>query len=280
MAKKISQKALNSAWTKWFFWNGSSQQAESMLGNAVGHAMTPVIDELYENGSEEKKAALKRSIALFNTEAQVGSECVGVFCGLEEAMANGECNEETITAVKVALIGPTSAIGDSLWVGTIIPLLLTVAMTITNMGGAMLYVGPLAYAVGYPVLTAIISKKLWDLGYKAGLDGVHQFMSSGKLDKLTEAMTVLGLIVVGALTASNVSVYVPVLITPPGGEAAAIDLDTLINNIFPGLLGLLMTLLVYKLYAKKKVSPLAIMGIIFVISLALCGLGYLTGVYA
>lgn len=280
MAKKVSEKALNAAWTKWFFWNGSSQQAESMLGNAVGHSMTPVIDELYDEGSEEKKAALKRSIALFNTEAQVGSECVGVFCGLEEAMANGECNEETIAAVKVALIGPTSAIGDSLWVGTIIPLLLTIAMTITNMGGAMIYVGPLLYAIGYPLITAVISKKLWNLGYKAGLDGVHQFMSSGKLDILTEAMTVLGLIVVGALTAANVNVTVPVFITPPGGEAAAIDLNTLINNIFPGLLGILMTLLVYRLYAKKRVSPLAIMGIIFAISLVLCGLGYLCGVYA
>ena len=280
MAKKITEKTLNSAWTRWFFWWGSCQQAENMLGNGVACAMAPVIDELYEDGSEEKKAALKRSLALFNTEGQVGAVCPGVFCGLEEAMANGECNDETIAAVKVALIGPTSAIGDSLWVGTIIPLLLTVAMTLTNMGGAMLYVGPLAYAIGYPVLTAIISKKLWNLGYKAGLDGVHQFMASGKLDTLTEAMTVLGLLVVGALTAANVSVTVPVMITPPGGEAAAIDLNALINGLFPGLLGLLMTLLVYRLYAKKKVSPLAIMGIIFAISLVLCGLGYLCGVYA
>ena len=93
-------------------------------------------------------------------------------------------------------------------------------------------------------------------------------------------MTVLGLVVVGGLTASFVSVYVPVMITPPGGEAAAIDLDKLINNIFPKLLPLLLTLGIYRLYAKKKWSPLAVMGLILVLALILTALGYLTGVYA
>lgn len=280
MAKKISEKTLNKAWLTWYFWWGSCQQAENMLGNAVGQTMAPVIDELYADDKEAKIAALKRSLTLFNTEGQVGSICPGVFCGLEEANANGECNDETITAVKVALIGPTSAIGDSLWVGTIVPLLITIAMTITNFGGAMLYVGPLLYLVGYPLLVALVSKKLWMVGYKAGLEGVHTFMSSGKLDILTEAMTVLGLLVVGALSAANINVTLPVMITPPGGEAAAIDLQALVNNIFPNILGMGAALGVYYLYGKKRVSPLKIMGIIFVISLVLCGLGYLTGVYA
>lgn len=278
--KTLKQETLNKAWRNWYFWHGSSQQAETMLGNAVGHAMAPVIEELYADNKEERIKAYKRSLTLFNTEQQVGSICPGLFCGMEEANVNGECNEEVMAAVKVALIGPTSAIGDSLWVATIIPLLITICMSITNFGGAFLYVGPLLYMIGYPVLTAIVSKRLWNLGYKAGLDGVHQFMNSGKLDILTKAMTVLGLIVVGALTASNVSVVVPVMITPPGGETAAINLDALINQIFPGILGLLLTLYIYRLYTKKNVSPLKIMGLVLVISIILTALGYLFGVYA
>ena len=148
------------------------------------------------------------------------------------------------------------------------------------MGGVFNYVGPLVYMVGYPLLTAALSWTMWKLGYKTGLDGVHKFMASGKLSQITSAMTVLGLVVVGALAASYVSVYVPVMITPPGGENAAIDLDTLLNNIFPKLLPLLLTLGIYKLYAKKKWSPLAVMGLIFIIAAVLTGLGYLTGVYA
>jgi PTS system mannose-specific IID component len=84
-----------------------------MLGMAFGQAMAPVIDELYDK-KEDKAAALKRHITLFNTESQVGSICNGVVCGLEEANANKECTPELISGVKIALIGSTSAIGDSL----------------------------------------------------------------------------------------------------------------------------------------------------------------------
>lgn len=277
--KKLSPQALKKSWLIWFFWHGSSQQGENLLGNATAHAMTPVIEELYKDDEESRLDAYARSITLFNTEQQLGAIATGILCGMEEAVANKQITGEVASAVKVALIGPTSAIGDSLWVATIIPLLITICMTIANLGGVFHYAGPLLYLIGYPILTAVLSWTVWKLGYRSGIEGVHRFMSSGSLDKITAAMTVLGLIVVGGLTASFVSVYVPVMITPPGGEAAAIDLDKLINNIFPKLLPLLLTLGIYKLYAKRKWSPLAVMGLILVMALILTGLGYLTGVY-
>lgn len=277
--KTISPGTMKKAFWLWFFWNGSSQQAETIVGNCLGHAMSPVITELYADNKEERIAGYKRSLTLFNTEQQVGSICPGIFCGMEEAKANGECTDEVISAVKVALIGPTSAIGDSLWVATIIPILLTLCMAITNAAGNFGWIGPLLYLVGYPVGTCILAWNLWKLGYKTGVDGIHRFMASGRLNQITSAMTVLGLIVVGGLTASNVQLTVPVMITPPGGETAAVNLDALINQIFPHLLPLLLTLGVYRLYAKKKWSPLAVMGLILVLALILTGLGYLTGVY-
>ena len=51
------------------------------------------------------------------------------------------------------------------------------------------------------------------------------------------------------------------------------------NGIFPHLLPLLLTLGVYYLYAKKKWSPLKLMGVILVLALAVTGIGYLFGVY-
>ena len=277
--KKLSAQALKKSWLIWFFWHGSSQQGENLLGNATAHTLTPVIEELYKDDREARLDAYARSITLFNTEQQLGAIAPGILCGMEEAVANKQITGEVASAVKVALIGPTSAIGDSLWVATIIPLLITICMTITNMGGVFNYVGPLLYMIGYPLLTAVLSWSMWKLGYKSGIEGVHKFMSSGSLDKITAAMTVLGLVVVGGLTANYVSVYVPVMITPPGGETAAINLDALINNIFPKLLPLLLTLGIYRLYAKKKWSPLAVMGLILVLAAVLTGLGYLTGVY-
>lgn len=277
--KKVSAATLKKAWVNWFFWHGSSQQGENLLGNAVAQSMAPVIQELYPDDREARIDAYKRSLTLFNTEQQLGAIAPGILIGMEEGVANKEVTPEVSDAVKVALIGPTSAIGDSLWVATIIPLLLTICMTITNLGSVFLVIGPLLYMIGYPILTAVMSWSLWKLGYRTGIDGIQKFMTSGTMDHLTQAMTILGLLVVGGLTASYVSLTVPVTITPPGGQKAAIDLDSLINQIIPGLLPLLLTLGIYRLYAKKKWSPLAVMGLILALALVLTGLGYLCGVY-
>ena len=129
--KKISPQALKKTWRIWFFWHGSSQQGENLLGNATAHSLSPIIEELYDT-KEEKSAAYKRGLTLFNTEQQLGAIAPGIICGTEEAVANKQIVPEVADAIKVALIGPTSAIGDSLWVATIIPVLLTMCRTITH----------------------------------------------------------------------------------------------------------------------------------------------------
>lgn len=39
--KSVSKKTLRKSFLNWFFWNGCSQQAETMLGMAFGQAMAP-----------------------------------------------------------------------------------------------------------------------------------------------------------------------------------------------------------------------------------------------
>ena len=286
--KKISEKTLKKSFLNWFFWNGCSQQAESMLGMAFGQSMAPVIDELYEE-KEDKAEALKRHITLFNTESQVGSICNGVVCGLEEANANGACTPELISSVKVALIGPTSAIGDSLWVATFIPILLTICLSISQTSASVAWLGPIIYMLVYPLGTGILSWKLFRLGYKSGIEGMQGFMSNGRLNSLTDTMTVLGLIVVGALTASFVNFTLPIQIIRDVFDATKgelltnqviFDADKIVNSIFPKVLPLLLTLFVYYLYSKKKWSPLKLMGLILVLAILLTFIGYATGFYA
>lgn len=287
MEKKLSKKTLRKSFLNWFFWNGCSQQAESMLGMGFAQSMAPVIDELYET-KEEKSEALKRHITLYNSEAQVGSIVNGIICGLEEANANKTCTPELISSVKVALIGPTSAIGDSLWVATIIPILLTIALSISQTSESIAWLGSLLYMIVYPVGTFILSWYLFKLGYRSGIEGMQTFMADGTLTKLTDAMTVLGLIVVGALTASFVTMTIPIQIVRDIYDATTntvipnqviFNADNIINGIFPKLLPFSLTLLVYYLYSKKKWSPLKLMGLIFVIAGILTAVGYLTGFY-
>jgi PTS system mannose-specific IID component len=279
MPKKISEKSLKKAFLTWFFWNGCSQQAESMLGMAFAQTMAPAINDLYGDSKEETSKALKRHLTLFNTEQQVGAICPGIACALEEQRANGLVSDETINSVKVALIGPTSAIGDSMWVATIIPILLTIAMAITKSAGSLGWLGPVIYMIAYPVGTFFLSNFMFKLGYKSGLEGISKFMESGRLDLITESLSILGLIVIGALTASYVSVPFPVQITSIEGGNVLVNFESLLNGIFPKLLPLILTLVVYRLFGKKKWSPMLIMGLILVLAAVLTGLGYIFGVY-
>jgi len=286
--KTLSQKTLKKSFLNWFFWNGCSQQAESMLGLAFGQSMAPIIDELYDT-KEEKAAALQRHITLFNSESQVGSICNGIVCGLEEANANDKCTPEVIESVKVALIGPTSAIGDSLWVATIIPILLTICLSIAQANPSTAWIGAVLYMIVYPLGTVALSWYLFKLGYKTGLEGMQNMMETGKLDLFTSAMTLLGLIVVGALTASFVNLTLPIQIVQDifdgaTGEVIAnqviFNADAVVNAIFPKILPMSLTLFVYWLYAKKKWSPLKLMGLILVLACILTAIGFWTGVYA
>lgn len=289
--KTVSKKTLNKSFLNWFFWNGCSQQAETMLGMAFGQSMAPVIDELYET-KEDKAAALQRHITLFNTESQVGSICNGIAIGMEEQLANGNGSAESIQEAKVALIGPTSAIGDSLWVATIIPLLLTICLSIASAIPGSAWVGALLYMIIYPLGTYLLSWKLFNLGYKAGLDGVQRFMASGELDRIMQSITVLGLIVVGALTASFVTCNLNIDIktaaqvfdsasgTYVEGVISVFNLDNLLNSVFPHIVPLALTLGVYNLYTKKNWTPLAIMGLILVLAAVLTAIGYIPAVGA
>ncbi|MCD7844322.1 MAG: PTS system mannose/fructose/sorbose family transporter subunit IID [Oscillospiraceae bacterium] len=277
---------MKKSFLNWFFWNGCSQQAETMLGMAFGQSMAPVIEELY-NTKEDKAAALQRHITLFNTESQVGSICNGIAIGMEEQLANGNGSPEAIQEAKVALIGPTSAIGDSLWVATIIPLLLTICLSISSALTSAPWVGAVIYIIVYPAGTYFLSWKLFNLGYKAGLEGVQRFMASGQLDRIMQAVTILGLIVVGALTASFVSCSLNIDIktaaqvfdeatgTYVDGVISVFNLDNLLNSVFPQIVPLGLTLGVYRLYTKRNWSPLAIMVLILALAAVLTAIGYI-----
>ena len=69
---------------------------------------------------------------------------VGVTAGLEEARANGEAiDDDAINGIRAGLMGPLAGLGDSLIVGTLIPILLGIALGLSTGGsplGAIFYI--------------------------------------------------------------------------------------------------------------------------------------------
>lgn len=92
-------------------------------------SMLPVVEELYDK-KEDQARSMKTYTAFFNTEPQLGTVIVGMTAGLEEARANGteDVDDETINGLRAGLMGPIAGIGDSLVVGTVIPILLGIAL--------------------------------------------------------------------------------------------------------------------------------------------------------
>ena len=137
MEKKLTKKTLTKSFHNWYYGNLTCFSQEHMQTFGYLCSMLPVVNELYDK-QEDKAKAMQTYTAFFNTEPQIGSVIVGMTAGLEEARANGDdVDDETINGLRAGLMGPLAGIGDSLVVGTVIPILLGVALGMSDGGSPL-----------------------------------------------------------------------------------------------------------------------------------------------
>ena len=161
-----------------------------------------LVEDLYDKKEDQAKA-LQTYSAFFNTEPQIGTMIVGVTVGLEEARANGEpVDDDTINGIRAGLMGPLAGIGDSLIVGTLIPILLGIAMGLSQGGNPL---GAIFYIVVWNLLAFFGMRFAYYRGYKLGGDAV-QALVGPNATALRQAIVMVGTIVIGAVDATWVSV--------------------------------------------------------------------------
>ena len=268
--KKLSKKTLRQSWFRWFMSNLSSMSFQWLETFAFADSMAPVVRELYGGDREEEVAALKRHAAFYNTEPQLGSVINGVMCGLEEERANGaDIDEEVINGIKLGLMGPLAGIGDAMVPGMLIPLLLSIAISLSQGGSVA---GPLFYIVTYLAGVTAASYYLFMKGYELGTKSVDIIVGEAA-QRIRESFNLLGAIVVGGGGASYVSIATGLVIAT-GNDQSQVIVNDVINGIYPKLLTLAGILLCWWLMAKKKVSALKVMGILVLISLAGVAVGF------
>ena len=143
--KKLSKKALNGSFWRWYYGNLTGFSHEHMQTFGYMWAMLPIIEELYDTKEEQCKA-METYYPFFNTEPQVGSVVVGITASLErrqKLMAQMISMQKQLMVFVQVLVGPLAGIGDSLVVGTLIPILLGIAMGLSTGGspiGAIFYI--------------------------------------------------------------------------------------------------------------------------------------------
>lgn len=251
----LNRVAIRSLGMEWD-WN-----YERQMNMAFCYSMLPVIKKLYPN-KDDQVAAMQRHLEFFNTTPHMSTLILGITAAMEEQNASDpDFETESINNVKVSLMGPLAGIGDSFIWGTLRIIATGVGVSLAAQGNIF---GPLLFLLLFNIPAQGLRFYLMHAGYKLGSGFLAKVQESGLMDILTYGASVLGLMVIGGMTAENVAITVPLVI---GSGETATTLGDICNTIMPGLLPLAFTLLMYWLVSKKNVKTTTLLVALVVIGL-------------
>jgi PTS system mannose-specific IID component len=269
--KKLTKSDLNSMFIRSNFHQGSWNY-ERMQALGYCFAMVPVIKRLYTG--DERKEALKRHLEFFNTQPFVTAPILGVTAAMEEQRSNGaDIDDGAINGIKIGLMGPLAGVGDPIFWGTLRPVTAALGASIALTGSIL---GPILFFLLFNAVRLAIRWFGVTYGYSKGTTIVAD-MAGGRLQKLTEGASILGLFVMGALVNRWTSINVPLVvstITKADGTVEVTTVQTILNQLLPGLLPLIFTFVCMSLL-KKKVNAVWIIFGIFILGIIGYGLGIL-----
>ena len=269
--KRLSKKDVVKAFWRWTFFSHANYNYERLEATGLVHSYKHIIKKLYGDDSEEYRACIKRHMQFFNTEPHIGGVIPGIVLAMEEERANGApITDEAINGVKTGLMGPFAGIGDTLWQGTLTPILLAFGISLGSQGNLM---GPLVYTLlmfGVMFPAAYIC---WMKGYELGKDGIEKNLGGNQLQMLITGASAMGAIVLGALSSQFVTVNCAAVI-----KFGALEMnvqETVFDALFKGILPLGVTMLTLYLLKNKKMKATTVMGIQIIIGLIGGVIGFL-----
>lgn len=270
LKKKLTKKTLLKSFHHWYYGNLTCFSQEHMQTFGYLTSMLPIVEELYED-QEDKARSMQTYTAFFNTEPQLGTLIVGITAGLEEARANGseEVDDETINGLRAGLMGPVAGIGDSLVVGTLIPVILGIAIGLSTGGSP---IGAIFYIIVWNVLAYLGMRFAYFKGYELG-DKAVEFLVGAQGQAIRKAVSIVGGMVVGGVAATWVSVKTSFQLG--SAKNPYLVLQDKLDEVYPGLLTAIFIVFCWWLMAKKNISPLKVMLLLVVIAFV----GVITGFF-
>lgn len=239
-SERITKKDLFRAWLNWIVFNHACYNYEVMQGLAVCLSFLPLANKLYGPGEEEKKKeALLRQMMFFNTEVTLGSTVIGLAHTMEAQIANDEgIDPEAVVSLKAGLMGPIAGIGDTLQQGVVLPLLISIAISLTLESNP--FFGPILVIVVMHLYQLVPPWFLYKFAYNKGSDAILNMLESGVLNKFIDAASIVGCTVMGALIASYVKLSLNVQIHTAYSD---FDLQTgFFDAVLPCMLPLALTM--------------------------------------
>lgn len=262
MTSKVDEKKLNKKDINRIFWRSFTVNAsfnyERQMSQGVQYSLSPILQKLYDK-KEDLAAALKRHAEFFNSTPMVNPFIFGIVAAMEEENANNpEFDETSINSVKASLMGPLAGIGDSVFWGTLRPLAGGIACSLALAGNLF---APILFLLLFNIPNILVRYFGVHFGYNSGMKALTKFEELGITDKIFRGAAILGLMVIGGMIASMISVNLAVSI---GSGDSAIAINDVLNGIMPKMLPLLTTLGIYKLIKKGISTNWILVGIIVV----------------
>ena len=252
--KVLTEKDLNKCGRRWCM-SVNGFNYETQLAPSVVFAEADALKKIYGDDDEGYRKSLENAARYFNATPPVTGILLGAGLAIEE-----EGKTEALSAVqdlKVGLMGSISGIGDAvLWV--MLPTIFGSMSAYMAQDGNPL--GAFIFAAVMLVCSLGLKIKSWSWGYKFGSALITTL--ADKVAALSEAMSVLGLTVVGALIPSVVSISTPLTFTI--GEVTFGLQEQLFDALFTGFLPVLATVAIYALIKRKVSTNWIILGVIVV----------------
>ena len=267
-APATSEKMLTTRDLRRMYWRSTfllgSFNFERMQAMGFCYTLMPAIRKVYRGDKAAEAAALKRHLEFYNTHPWVSSVVFGVTAAMEEQKAKGEeISEETITSVKVGLMGPLAGVGDPIFWGTARPVLAALGASLALNGSI---VGPLLFFVGINLLRVLTRWYGLKFGYERGTEMVTE-VGGGQLKKITQMAAIMGLFVMGALVSKWTTIKFPTVVSSvKNDDGIMVDttVQSILDQLLPGLAALGLTFLCMWLLNKKVNALWIILGMFVV----------------
>ena len=277
-APATSEKMLTTRDLRRMYWRSTfllgSFNFERMQAMGFCYTLMPAIRKVYRGDKAAEAAALKRHLEFYNTQPWVSSVVFGVTAAMEEQKAKGEdISEETITSVKVGLMGPLAGVGDPIFWGTARPVLAALGASLALNGSI---VGPLLFFIGINVLRVLTRWYGLKFGYERGTEMVTE-VGGGQLKKITQMAAIMGLFVMGALVSKWTTIKFPAVVSTVKNDDGIVTdttVQSILDQLLPGLAALGLTFLCMWLLNKKINALWIIMGM-FAVGIAGAATGFL-----
>lgn len=263
------KKMINSV--AWRMMVGSGPyQFEKMQALSYLYAMVPVIKRYYKDDKEKRIEAYKRHWELWNTTPQVAGFVAGLSAAMErEASLNPDYDVSSINTTKVALMGPLAGIGDSIFWGSLKVIATGIGVSFALQGNIL---GPILYFLVYNIPSSLARHLLPVIGFNLGTTFFEKMNKNGIMPFLTESCNIVGLIMVGSMACTMVSLKIPFIYE---SEGTTINVQEILDSILPNALPVGLTLLCFWFMKKKDVHPTILIISLVIIAIVLHAVGIL-----